>query len=105
MSIERFFRPGIVIERYVETEDELGNPVKQWETHMEISGLIDALDGDEQLSADKVTLVATHMLFCPVVDITEKDRVKYRGQTYDVKFVDNPMNYDRFLQVGLEVRR
>lgn len=103
--IERYFVPGIVIERYVEGEDELGNPTKSWQPHLTIDGVIDALTGDEQQVASAPAVVATHMLFCPVVDIKEKDRVKYQGKTYNVKFIDNPMNYGRFLQVSLEVIR
>lgn len=101
--IEKYFVPGIIVERYIEGTDELGNAIKTWQPHLAIDGLIDALSGDEQSRADAPAVTATHMLFCPVVDITEKDRVKYRGKVYNVKFVDNPMNYDRFLQVSLEV--
>lgn len=103
--IERYFVPGIEVERYVEGTDELGNPTKQWAAHLTINGIIDALSGDEQQVAGAPAVVGTHMLFCPVVDITEKDRVKYQNQTYEVKFIDNPMNHGRFLQVSLELIR
>lgn len=103
MSIERFFVPGIIIERYTEGTDELGNPTKSWVQHLVINGRIDALTGDEQSAANAPAVVATHMLFCHPCDITARDRVKYNGVTYQVKFVDDLMNYGRFLQVLLEV--
>jgi SPP1 family predicted phage head-tail adaptor len=102
--IERYFSPGITIERYTEGTDELGNPTKSWVHHLDTVGLIDAQTGNEQLAANAPTVSATHILFCPVIDITEKDRVKYRGKTYNVKFVDDPMNYGRHLEVLLEVQ-
>lgn len=102
--IERYFEPGIVVERYTEGTDELGNPTKAWSHHLDIVGRIDALLGNEQQIAGSPTVVVTHMLFCPVVDIVERDRVMYQGRTYEVKFVDNPMNYNCFLQLYLEVK-
>lgn len=103
--IERFFESGIEVKRYTESVDELGNPTKTWADHLTISGRIDAISGDEQIVAGAPSVVATHMLFCRPVDISEKDRIVYKGQEYEVKFVDNPMNYGRFLQISLEVIR
>lgn len=101
--IEDYFVDGIEIERYVEGTDELGNPLKIWENHLTIKGLIDALTGDEQSKANAPAVVSSHMLFCHVVDISEKDRVKFQGKTYNITFVDNPMSFNRFLQVSLEL--
>lgn len=103
--IDRFFEPGIVVQRYTESTNDLGDSVKTWANHLTISGRIDALSGDEQIVAGAPSVVATHMLFCRPVDISEKDRIVYKGQEYEVKFVDNPMNYGRFLQISLEVIR
>jgi SPP1 family predicted phage head-tail adaptor len=102
--IERYFEPGITIERYVEGTNELGDPTKSWSHHLDITGRIDALTGTEQVVAGAPSVVATHMLFCPIVDVTASDRVLYMGAVYEVKFIDNPMNFNRFLQVYLEVK-
>lgn len=101
--IEDYFVPGIEVERYVEGTDELGNPIKQWQSHLSISGVIDGISGDEKNIGDALRVAATHVLICPVVDIIERDRVKFRGITYEVKWVDNPMGMNRHLEVLLEV--
>lgn len=103
MTIERFFEPAAIeVQRYVEGTDELGNPVKEWRHHLTIDGRIDAETSGEEERAAAAATTSTHMLFCPVVDIQEKDRVIYKGRVFNVIFVDNPMNYGRFLQVSLE---
>lgn len=99
-----WFVPGIVVERYVEIDDGgYAGPRKEWRKHLETRGVIDALAGLEDTEGQRVKANSTHMLFCPVIDITEQDRVKYRGRTYNVTFVDDPMNLGEFLQVEMEV--
>lgn len=104
--IERWFEPGFTVERYTETTNELGEPVKSWNPHLTTDGRLDALTGTEQQRAAAVNVVATHIWFTYAgQDIKEQDRVKYNGRTYDVKFVDDPMNMGRHLEVLLEVVR
>lgn len=101
--IQKWFEPGIVIQRLTQTANDMGGFVDTWTTHLTISGRIRPLNGTEKLSADKTTLFATHKLYCNVADITERDRVSFSGKVYEIKFVSNPMNFDRFLQIDLEL--
>lgn len=95
--------PGIVVERVTQTPNGMGGWSESWQPHLTINGRIRPLSGDERLSADKVTVYATHKLYTFLYDITEKDRVVFEGQVYDVKAVINPMTLNRFLQVDLEL--
>lgn len=104
--IERRFVPGFELWRYTETSDELGNPVKNWAKVADLTGIMDAVTGTEQQVANAPQVVATHMFFTRSgTDIEKRDRIRYKGKEYNVVFVDDPMNYGRFLQVSLELIR
>jgi SPP1 family predicted phage head-tail adaptor len=102
-GIEKFYKPGIVIERKTDIKKAGGAVKQEWAPHITISGQIRPLSGDERLSADKKTLFASHRLYTDPADITEADRVNDNGLIYDIKFVHDPMNFGRFLQIDLEL--
>ena len=101
--ISKYYESGIVIQRLTQVSNGMGGYTDTWSTHLTINGRIRPLNGNERLSADKTTLFATHRLYCDVIDIKESDRVLYNSKIYQVKFVSNVMNFDRHLQVDLEL--
>jgi SPP1 family predicted phage head-tail adaptor len=104
--IGRHFVSGFELWRYTETSDELGNPVKNWSKVADLAGIMDAVTGTEQQVANAPQVVAAHMFFTRAnAGIEERDRIRYKGKEYNVVFVDDPMNYGRFLQVSLELIR
>ncbi|SFJ83196.1 phage head closure protein [Thermoflavimicrobium dichotomicum] len=106
MSIERFFVPGFELWRYTESSDELGNQVKVWSKVADLVGIMDAVTGTEQQVANAPQVTATHMFFTYAdTNIREKDRIRYKCKEYNILFIDDPMNYGRFLQVSLELIR
>lgn len=105
MAIDDYFEPDIIIQRNTSTKKVSGKMLDAWATHLTVDGRIRPLTGKERLAADKVTLYATHRLYTFVADIAESDRVSDSGNIYEIKFVHNPMNFDRFLQVDLELMR
>lgn len=102
VGMQKYFKSGIVVERYTETRDDFGGIVEAWVTHLEIEGRIRPLSGNERLASSKETLFANYRLYCNVADIKNTDRVVYDGKTYNIKFVADPMDFGRFLQVDLE---
>lgn len=57
-----------------------------------IAGRVNPVVGMERYTADKQTLFATHKLFCSATEaITELNRVKHDGDTYDVIFVKDTL--------------
>lgn len=101
--IEDYYDTIITIKRKTTADNGIGGKSETWNDHLTILGKIRPLNGNERFSADKVTLYATHRLYCTLADITELDRVVYNNQTYEIKYINNPMNMNRFLQVDLEL--
>jgi SPP1 family predicted phage head-tail adaptor len=101
--MRKYYEPNIEIQRRTLTQNAFGEFVEVWGLHLTIDGRIRPLNGNERLSADKTTLFATHRLYCDVADITEVDRVVYQGKIYNIKFVSNVMNFNRHLQIDLEM--
>jgi len=102
MSVNDFFTSTITVQRAVNVPDGLGGYTTGWTAHLVTPGLVRPLRGSEKLVGGKLAARSTHRMYCPVIDITADDRVVFDGATYGVTFVDNPMNMDMFLQVGLE---
>jgi hypothetical protein len=74
-----------------------------WSKDSEVSGFIRPLSGEERYAADKKTVFSTHRMYCDPVAIDETNRVVSGGKTFSVKWVNNPMKFDRFYQIDLEL--
>lgn len=84
------------IKREVTTgTNSIGEPIVNWETVHEVEGYLDLLTGDEANSSNSFIEESSHvfMLFDVTVDITNADRIynPRSGLTYEITFVDNPM--------------
>ena len=99
--INRLFEPGHVIERKTHKKNDIGGWKEEWTTHALVVGLIRPLSGQERLSADKHTLVATHKFYCSPIDIKEGDRLIKDDRVFDVVFVKDPMSMGHHLEVDL----
>ena len=103
MDIRRFFTPGHKIQRYTPGTHGFGGNSGTWNDHLSPVGRLRPLAGNERMSADKMTLYATHRFYTDVADITEADRyLDPSGKVYEIKFVSDPMNMGEFLQIDLE---
>jgi head-tail adaptor len=103
-NITRYYTSGITVKRYTSTQNDYGEAVFTYSSsaNTEILGKIRPLKGDERYASDKITLFATHRLYCDPITITEKDIVVSGTSTYSVVFVNNVMNFNRLMQVDLE---
>jgi SPP1 family predicted phage head-tail adaptor len=91
--------------RYTETSNGMGGISQEWNDYLEFDGVIDFMSGNEQKQAEQINVVANHILLVfDIIDIQTIDRVYDGDKRYDVKFVDNPMNMDRHLEVLLEYK-
>ncbi|OEH86250.1 hypothetical protein BHU72_12000 [Desulfuribacillus stibiiarsenatis] len=103
-AIERYYKPGIKVQRSISVKNGIGGHTEQWNEHLNISGLIDAVSGDKSISAAKETERVTHILFCAVNDIQSSDRiVDQLGNIYRIKLVDNPMQMNSHMEILLEM--
>lgn len=84
-----------------ETTDDMGGFTNAWSDGTTFEGRLSAMPIGERMSADRVTVYATHRLYCESLTITEKDRVTLGSRTFEVKAVRNPSNIDHHLEIDL----
>ena len=102
--ISRWFESGWTLHTLGSTTDTWGNPIESYSTGTAISGRFRPLSGDRKLSADRQTPFADAKFYCAATStIAAGDQLRKSSDVYEVTFVQNVMDMDRFLQV--EVRK
>ena len=107
MSIEDYQTDLFDVERTTQTRSTIGGVADDW-----VATLSNQLGKFSPLQRSKGEVV-THgaleidadvRLYCKVIDVQEKDRIKRvsDGVYFDVKYVRNPMEFDRFLEIDLK---
>ena len=84
-----------------ETTDDMGGWTEAWSDGTTFEGRLSALPTGERMSDDRVTVYATHRLYCESLTITENDRVKLGSRTFEIKAVRNPSNLSHHLEIDL----
>ena len=100
--ISRWFEAGWTIHTLTTTADGWGNVIEDWSTGDVVSGRFRPLAGDRRLSADKLSEFADAKFYCAHgTTVGVGDQLRKGSDSYEVVFVQNPMDMDRFLQVEL----
>jgi hypothetical protein len=104
MGIERFFSTGTITYKIPTiTRDNAGGEIETLGAAVALSGRIRPMSGSEILASQKLNIISSHILYCfPEANLNVTCSVYLGTNTYKVKFIKNPMTYDRFWQVGLE---
>ena len=82
-------------------ENELGQEIFEYKKVAEFIGYMDMLDGNE--STDKLAYLAdsTHIILTK--DMTAnaeiEDKIEVSGKSYEVTYVDNPVNIGHHLEI------
>ena len=98
--IEKWFEAGWYLHSLKTTTDATGNPIEAWSTGTPIAGRFRQLSGNRRVASDKHEIFADSKFYCSINStIAEGDELRKGSLTYTVKFVHNPMDMDRFLQV------
>jgi head-tail adaptor len=99
---------GLLIETFypqtlAETSDGQGGSTLVYTDSTAFRGRLSSLPIDERMSADKVTVFASHKLYCNFVTIDETQRIHNSDSTkyYQVKGVVNPSNANSHLEILL----
>lgn len=92
------------IKREIETgENSMGEPILDWQTVHNVEGYLDLLTGDEANSSNSFIEESSHvfMILEVSVDINNGDRIfnPRTDTTYEVTFVDNPMELDSHYEI------
>lgn len=91
---------SIVVQRASVSTDVWGNPVSIWADYKTIQGRIRQLNSKE-LYQQKDNAVASHRLYTKDFTILVTDKIKFDGKIFEVKGINNVMNFDELNQVEL----
>lgn len=88
---------GLLVETFTpqtlaETSDSQGGVTSAWTDGTAFRGRLSSLSADERMNADKTTVFASHRLYCNLISITEKDRIKLDTRTFEIKGIRQPSN-------------
>lgn len=81
--------------------DGQGGWTESWDDSTVFQGRLSALPIDERMASDKITVYATHRLYCNNLTITEKDRIELGNRYFEIKGVRNPSNLSEHLELDL----
>jgi len=86
-----------------ETDDLQGGVVSTWTDGTAFRGRLSSLPVAERMSADKLTVYASHKLFCNYQSLSEDDRIRNSDATryFQIKGVVNPSNSNHHIEVTL----
>lgn len=88
--------------RSVET-NEYGNNIYSWIDIGEIRGYLDFITIRKGQIAQKFVEDSTHVFITEdIVDLEQGDRLVINGKTYEINYVDNPLNLNRHLEIELK---
>ena len=97
---------GLLIETFTpqtltETDDNQGGVTSAWADGTAFRGRLSSLPISERMSADKLTVFASHKLYCNNQTITEAYRIHNSDSTryFQVKAVVNPSNSSDHLEL------
>jgi len=77
------------------TTDNQGGYTEVWTPGTDFIGRLSILQENERMAADKVTVFATHKIYCvTTITITEEYRVVSGTRTFEVKAVQKPSDLD-----------
>jgi len=60
--------------------------------------------GSERIQFDRNTYYRDARLYCRVIDVTTRDRVRYDGAVYEIVHVANADNMNRYLALDLRLK-
>lgn len=99
---------GLLIETFypqtlTETDDGQGGSSPTWADGTAFRGRLSSLPVEERMSADKLTVFASHKLFCDNQTLTEAQRIRNSDSTryFTIKGIVNPSNSNHHLEITL----
>ena len=99
---------GLLIQEFypqtlAETADGQGGTTNVWADGTAFRGRLSSLPIDERVSQDKMTIFASHKLYCNNQTITEAARIRNSDNTryFQIKGVVNPSNTNSHLELLL----
>jgi len=102
-GITKYFINDIDVYIATQTTNSYGEITETWSKDRTVFGRIRPLNGRERFVAGAEHQISTHRLYTNDGNINEENQIVYGGKTFDVIFVANPMNFNEFWQIDLEL--
>jgi len=87
------------------TADGMGGFTEVFTSILHIKGVMESVRGNERFLGDAKTIFATHNFYCDyphTTTVTNKDRFLKGTKVYDVVYVVNTAEQNRFLEITLK---
>ena len=94
----------LILERVTLVDDGQGGTTKVWTALRKIKGVLVPLKGNERFITGKTELFASHKFFCNYpkdLTITEKDRFILGTREFEIKYIGDPAEQHRHLEIEL----
>jgi len=102
----RGHKTTLTLERKTLDDDLMGGYTEDWTDVMDIKGVLCNISGNERLSADKLTVIATQNFYIDFLHgetITELDRFSFGTRIFKINYCNNiGANSDRALRINLK---
>ena len=88
---------------FTSVDDGQGGTIETYADGTAFRGRLSSLPVAERMSADKVTVFASHRLFCSYQSLTETQRIRNSDSTryFQIKGIVNPSNSNDHLEIDL----
>lgn len=97
------------LKKLTATQNAIGEPIKSWETVQTLHGFLDLLSQTKTNQALSAFISdSTHVFICDYVELpqgltNENARFVCDGKTYQVEYIDDPMNLHYQLEIFLKL--
>ena len=88
------------LENFTEVRDDFGGAIQASGVIVGCSGLLRPLNGNEVIASEKLNVLSSHLIYCPID--TPISSTTIVDDTYTVEFVKNPMSMNHHLEVLLK---
>ena len=85
------------------TSDSMGGWTEAWADSTDFKGRLSIMPVAERMASDKITVYASHRLYCNNLTITEEDRIKLSTRFFEIKGIRNPSNLGEIGHLELDV--
>lgn len=101
------FKHKITIQEYVDTVDVDNIPIQTWTDVLVTKAKVTNVRGDEYLKAigTGVSIDKTfYIRYSKSVEITTDSQILYNGKVYNVVYVNNVMDLNKYIEIKAEFR-
>jgi len=94
----------LILQKYTKVSDNMGGYEYVYQSKRKMKGVLVPLKGNERMITGQTTVFASHKFFCDYpkgITITEKDRFTLGARTFDIKYIGDPAEQHRHLEIEL----